>query len=67
MGFFRKPEIGTGALPSSVVSEFESNLIGVVEPLVGGGGFSESCLLSCRLDQFDPIKWKIKKPGRRET
>lgn len=39
MGFFRKPEIGTGALPSSVVSEFESNLIGVVEPLVGGGDF----------------------------
>jgi hypothetical protein len=64
MGFLRKP--GTDAPPPSGVSESEGSLIGVVEPLGGLRRFCESCLLSCRFEQFDPVEWKIKKPERKE-
>lgn len=39
MGYFRKPEIGTGSLPPSEGTELEVSKIGVVEPSVGQRGF----------------------------
>lgn len=70
VGFFRKPEIGTGfPTPRGVkcVSELEDGNIGMAKPSVGQRGFWESCLLSCELGQFGSVKWKINKPERKGT
>lgn len=67
MGIFRKSEIGIGSMPPRGLSELEGSIIGLVEPSVGQKGFCESCLLSCRLGQFDPVKWKINKPEKKEA
>lgn len=65
MGF----SIGTGSLPPGGVkcaSELEDIIkIGIAEASLGQRGFWESCLLSCKLGQFGPVKWKINKSEKK--